>query len=98
MFIRFKRVRLSSQPGLEDRYSIHAVLVESFRKNGQPRQRVVKYLGACRERDFTNPVKRKVFLEIVRDRLDDLRIHPRIAAGIKVRMFRRSLKFDHPLR
>jgi hypothetical protein len=92
MFIRFKKVRLASQYGIEDRYSIHAVLVESFRKDGKPRQRVLKYMGACREVDFNDPIKRRMFLELVRKKLDNLKLPPTKVAQIKVRLFHRSLK------
>jgi hypothetical protein len=54
MFIRWKRRRLGPQRGARSanrppRYSLDAVLVRAERVNGQPRQRVVRYLGSFPE-------------------------------------------------
>ena len=95
MFVRFKRVTLSPRYGIEHRYSIHAVLVESYRDKGKPRQRVLKYLASVKERDFFNPAKRTSFLDVVRKRLDQLDLDPRTIAELKVRLFHRSLQYLH---
>lgn len=50
MYVRWKRRRMTG-PYLPDgsQYAISAVLVESRRVNGKPRQKVIKHLGCIRE-------------------------------------------------
>src|SRR5215212_3071477 len=57
VFVRWKRTRLK-----RDRYGskageeiLRAVVVESRRVGGKPRQRVVRYLGTIRESDISFP-------------------------------------------
>jgi hypothetical protein len=57
MFLRWKRRRLKRyrrgcQAGEE---ILSAVIVESRRVDGQPRQRVVRYIGSIRESDISRP-------------------------------------------
>jgi len=55
-----------------DEQRLYAVLVESQRVNGQPRQRVVRYLGAIREGDISKPLIADGFWSCVDDALTEL--------------------------
>lgn len=58
VFVRWKRRPLKRRgPGSppEERV-MYAVLVESLRVDGKPRQRVVRHLGVIREGDFAMPM------------------------------------------
>ena len=50
MFIRWNRKPLAQSNPLEVmRYSLHAAIMESYRKDGKPRQRFIKHLAAIQE-------------------------------------------------
>ena len=92
MYIRFKRRKLASKPGHVPSYSLHAVLVESYREDGKPRQRIVSYLAALPENQFAIDNKRKEFFSKINHRIESLHLDPRTSAAIKVRLIRKFIK------
>jgi hypothetical protein len=95
MFIRFKRVKLSDKNKLfsAPSYSVHLVVVESFRLKGKPRQRVLKYLGSIKEMELRNPTSRKIFLKRIEKKIDEMDISPIESARLKVSLIRKSIQF-----
>jgi hypothetical protein len=72
MFIRWKRKLLTQTHPLECmRYSLYAVIVESYRQAGKPRQRNVKYLGYIPEGDLEDKNERLRFWSQVDRQLAD---------------------------
>jgi len=71
-------------------YCLDAVLVESQRIDGRPRQRFVAHLGTIREQDVTDPRQRVQFWRGVNIRLDEIGItdgdRDRIAATLANRV------------
>jgi hypothetical protein len=86
MFVRFKRVKLATRIGRTPHYSIHAVLVENHRKNGKPRQRIVKYLCSTRQAKLLNRHGREDFFREIIRKLEYVDLDPRVLAKIKVRL------------
>lgn len=88
MFIRLKKKRLSKQHGAA-RFTLCAVLVESYREKGQPRQRVLKYLGSVRQELFADhDHRRRFFLDLV-TRIDQLRLDATSKTKLKMQLARR---------
>ena len=96
MFIRVKRRKLASRGsesrGSESRYSLHMVLVESYRSKGKPLQRIIKYLGSINSDALQSRSLRHEFLERVSRKLEDLDYDGRQIAMLKVRIVRILLK------
>ena len=83
MFVRWKhrpakRIKSWSAPDERIRY---AVLVESRRVDGKPRQRVIRHLAAIRDGDLQHPMTVDRFWTQIDDALDELGINggPRLA-------------------
>lgn len=79
MFIRWKRrKKAKARPGRRRRWrsdagdSLYCVLIESFRVNGAPRQRVICYLGSLDENDREKLWLRVDFWEAVDAKLAGL--------------------------
>ncbi len=91
MYVRWqrrRRVRKGRKSPL-----LTAVLVESRRVNGQPRQHVVAYLGGIREAYIdVSEWQHRAFWRRVDDRLDELELDPdtraRIEASVAARVRR----------
>ena len=98
MFIRFKRVKLADNHTQLPRYSIHCVLVESFRIKGKPRQRVIKYLGSIREREFMSHSSRSAFTKRIEGKIDELELGPHVTARLKVQLIRKIVQYGRPFR
>ena len=86
MFIRFKRVKLSRRVGLPDEYSLHAVLVESYRQNGKPRQQIVAYLGSIQERYLQDKIQMRGFYDLLQYKLRRLNLNPRIMTKVQLNL------------
>jgi hypothetical protein len=87
MFVRFKRVKLSTKSGLPAEYSLHAVLVENHRDhNGKPRQQIISYLGSIRERNIYSQVHRSEFLQTIQRKLRELSLTPRDLSRIQLNL------------
>ena len=84
MFIRFKRVKLSQKIGFPDEYSLHAVLVQSFRQNGKPRQQIIAYLGAIREGQLRDQTHLREFYDLIQNKLRKLNLHPRELSKVQI--------------
>jgi hypothetical protein len=94
MFIRFKRVRLAANQRQAPRYSIHCVLVESYRIQGKPRQRVLKYLGSIQERALLlSDSTRRDFINHIEHKIDELKFVPRMTAKLKVELIRKIVRY-----
>lgn len=99
MFIRLKRVKLADIQFEKQRYSIHCVIVESYRIKGKPpRQRVIKYLGSIREQDLSNPLKRKLFISFIENRIDELSLGIQLATQLKIDLIRKIVRYGRPVR
>ncbi len=98
MFIRFKRVKLADSQTQITRYSVHCVLVESFRLKGKPRQRIIKYLGSIREREFMNHSSRTAFTKRIESKIDELELGPQMTARLKVQLIRKIVQYGRPYR
>jgi hypothetical protein len=74
MFVRWKRRRLQrrNEWSPPDERVLYAVLVESARVDGKPRQRLVRYLAAIREGDLERPLTVERFWRDVDRALDTL--------------------------
>jgi hypothetical protein len=70
MFIRIKKRELAKRSSGWQDYSLRIVVVESYRKEGLPRQRIVKYLGSTRLSSLRNPGGRKAFIRQMSERLE----------------------------
>jgi hypothetical protein len=86
MFIRFKRVKLARKIGLPSEYSLHAVLVESYRQNGKPRQQIIAYLGSVQEKHLQNQMHRRQFYDLLINKLRDLHLHPRVLTKVQLNL------------
>ena len=80
MFVRVKRRKLSRNLG----YSLHAVLVESFRRKGEPRQKIVCYLGSIRENELPVLTIRKEFTTHAHHKIDSLNLLPHESSKLKI--------------
>jgi hypothetical protein len=87
MYVRFK-VRARKSKGRKRLQTYHVVLVESSRQDGNPRQRIIAYLGSIREEDYLIPVKRYTFLNHLRSKLDRLDLDYWTIWELKVKMIR----------
>jgi hypothetical protein len=89
MYVRFKvRARKSKGKGKKALRTFHVVLVESSRESGNPRQRIVAYLGSIREEEFSIIQKRYNFLNKLRGKLDALDLDYWTIWELKVKMIR----------
>ena len=87
MFVRFKRVKLAGKLGFPGEYSLHAVLVQNHRDSkGQPRQKIICYLGSIRERQLYNPSHRTEFLKKMQSKLRELSLTPRDMTRIQMNL------------
>jgi hypothetical protein len=98
MFIRFKRVKLAAEEYEQPRYSVHCVLVESYRIKGKPRQRVIKYLGSIREQDLNHPAKRHQFIRMIEHRIDGLSFSVKFTSQLKLHFIRKIVRYGRPYR
>ena len=87
MFIRWKArtLRKPGSSGLETR-SLYAVLVESRRVEGRPRQKVVKYLAHLNEDQKHDDEHRRLFWERVDEKLATLSLAPRERTEIEEKL------------
>jgi len=95
MFIRVKRRELSyrdSESRSESRYSLHFVLVESYRSDGKPMQRIIKYLGSINSDDLQDRSRRHSFQQKLHKKLDELEIDGHMIAALKMRLVRILLR------
>jgi hypothetical protein len=96
MFARWKRRRLRrlkpwSPP---DDSALHAVLVESHRVDGRPRQRVVRHLGTIRERELGKPLSVDRFWRDVDGRLAALGLDDGRRRAVEATLARRVPRPD----
>src|SRR5262245_5726237 len=71
MFVRWKKRLLHKEKG---HHALSAVLVQSARVNGKPRQRIIRYLATVSEKDLRVTAHRESFWASVDQHLDDLAI------------------------
>ena len=79
MYIRWKRCALRRTADV----TLKAFLVHSVRVAGRPRQRILGYLGAIRERYQQAPAHRQRFWSQVAPRLSALQVDPRTQAALE---------------
>ena len=84
MFVRWKRRMLRGERSPS--YVLYAVLVESQRVNGAPRQRVVRHLAHIKEMYLDATAHREWFWQRVDWHLDDLAISPDDRARIEEKL------------
>lgn len=95
MFVRFKRVKLARKIGVEDHYSLHAVLVENYRQNGKPRQQIIAYLGSIQEKHLSDPNRRNEFYNLLLGKLRKLNLTPRVLSKVQMNLIS---TFAHKIR
>jgi hypothetical protein len=72
VFIRIKFKALNAQAaGLRD-YSLRLLIVESYRKKGLPRQRIVKYLGSIRKKNLRTVADKHNFIEAMKKKVESM--------------------------
>jgi hypothetical protein len=86
MFVRFKRVKLARKIGYADEYSLHAVLVENYRREGKPRQQIIAYLGSMREKHISDPHLRNQFYSMLQRKLNRLNLSPRVLSKVQMNL------------
>jgi hypothetical protein len=86
MFVRFKRVKLASKLGRVPEYSLHAVLVENYRRDGKPRQQIIAYLGSIRENHMSDPQRRNHFYSLLQMKLRKLNLNPRVLSKVQMNL------------
>jgi hypothetical protein len=63
MFVRIKKTPIYSSDNRQTLdYSLRFVVVKSYRKDGSPRQKIVKYLGSVRASKLKSPSFRREFI------------------------------------
>ncbi len=95
MFVRFKRVRLARKIGVEDHYSLHAVLVENYRQNGKPRQQIIAYLGSIQDKHLSDQNRRNEFYNFLLGKLRKLNLTPRVLSKVQMNLIS---TFTHKIR
>lgn len=90
MFVRWKRRQLKRPPydGQPAGHVRYAVLVESKRRGGQPRQRVICHLAHIKERDIEKAVWRLRFWQTVDHRLNELGLDSETRAIMETKLAR----------
>jgi len=88
MFIRIKRRRLKSSDDENPDFSLRVYLVENRRIKGNPRQRVIAYLGSIRRSDTSNDKRRKNFLHSASNRIDSMSSNYREVLRLKQSMIK----------
>ena len=84
MYIRWKRCALRRTADV----TLKAFLVDSVRVEGQPRQRILGYLGAIRVRYQQAPAHRQRFWHQVEQRLTACRVDPGTHAALEASLAR----------
>ena len=83
MFVRWKSRQLTrTESGAPER-SLYAVLVECRRIDGQPRQKVIKYLAHINEEHLDTPRECKAFWEQAKQSLDSVDFEPGVRRRIE---------------
>jgi hypothetical protein len=82
MFVRWKRRRLRRHQDT----AWDAVLVQSVRIAGAPRQRTVRYLGSIRAQYRTAPAHRQAFWAAVEQRLAPLALEPATRQAVNAQL------------
>ena len=87
MFIRLKRRLLAQRtPISPEKYALDAVCVKSLRKDGKPRQKVIKHLAQIREDHLDDPQHQMRFWEQVKQNLNTLKLEPEIMQSLEERL------------
>ncbi len=86
MFVRWKTRQLTrTESGAPER-SLYAVLVECRRVDGQPRQKVIKYLAHINEERIDTPRECKAFWEQAKQSLDSVDFEPGMRRKIEAKI------------
>jgi hypothetical protein len=86
MFVRWKSRQLTrTESGAPER-SLYAVLVECRRIDGQPRQKVIKYLAHINEEHIGNPRECREFWERTRQSLDSVDFEPGVRRKLEAKI------------
>ena len=88
MFVRWKRRPLRRRRGWSppDEHALYAVVVENYRVDGHPKQRVVRYLGAIKEGQLIYPLSTDRFWRDVDARLAELDLDAELRAAIEMKL------------
>jgi hypothetical protein len=86
MFVRWKSRQLTrTESGAPER-SLYAVLVECKRIDGQPRQKVIKYLGHINEEHLGIPRECREFWDQAKQSLDTVDFEPGVRRRLEAKM------------
>lgn len=89
MYVRWKRKPRSRRRRLTGEYSLAAVLVESHRVDGRPRQRIIKHLGSINERGIQHYYVKLDFWQSVDARLTALALDANLRAQLEEQIVQR---------
>src|SRR5262245_53952066 len=88
MFVRIKRRPITGGGSKIIDHSLRFVVVESYRKNGAPRQRIVKYLGSIRASQLKGTTAKHQFISEMQRRVRACAFDPMETSKLNVSLIR----------
>jgi hypothetical protein len=95
MFVRWKIRTLRKPHWAQPDQAFYAVLAESRRVNGRPRQKIVKYLSSIREQEMRSPIYATKFWRQVESALASLVLDPATRQKVETALSRRVARPTH---
>jgi hypothetical protein len=95
MFVRIKKSRLAAQSRHVSDYSVRVLVVKSFRVDGKPRQKVIKYLGSTRASHLKTLPNAQAFIHEMQKIIRSSGFDPRDVAKLNVGVIRCILHLHH---
>jgi hypothetical protein len=88
MFVRIKKrpVKLMTNRVLD--YSYRFVIVESYRKDSKPRQRIIGYLGSIRASKLKRANERHIFVQQMQKKMTTFGFSPRVVSMLSLSLIR----------
>src|SRR5687768_5228530 len=86
MFVRWKSRQLTRTESGGTERSLYAVLVECRRIDGQPRQKVIKYLAHINEEHLKSLKECRAFWEQTRESLDTVEMEPQLRRKLEAKI------------
>ncbi len=83
MYVRWKKRMRTSRRRPTGEHTLSAYLVESYRKDGQPRQRVVTYIGSIGEQRTQMHYHRLEFWKAAAEHINPLNLSDETVAAIR---------------
>ncbi|WP_374027422.1 hypothetical protein ACES2J_12505 [Bdellovibrio bacteriovorus] len=85
MFARWKSqlLRKSLRHRGSPKHAYYAIIVEAYKKDGRPAQRLVRYIGGIREQDLNSPFHRKEFWERADRIMAEMNLAPQMRSSFE---------------